>query len=100
MFSQQYAVPESNEPTAGTSSGSGFRTDCFRENWVCGNDVYTVLKMGVALGQITSPKHPAGILVIAVLAAMLVVESGEILQCRLLMRFTKKSVIRWLMLWV
>jgi hypothetical protein len=56
--------------------------------------------MGVALGQITSPKHPAGILVIAVLAAMLVVESGEILQCRLLMRFTKKSVIRWLMLWV
>jgi hypothetical protein len=24
--------------------------------------------MGVALGQITSPKHPAGILVIAVLA--------------------------------
>jgi hypothetical protein len=26
--------------------------------------------MGVALGQITSPKHPAGILVIAVLAAL------------------------------
>jgi hypothetical protein len=58
------------------------------------------VKLGFALGQITSPKHTAGILVIAVLAAMPVVESGEILQCRLLMRFTKKSVTRWLMLWV
>ena len=28
------------------------------------------VQMGVALGQITSPKHPAGILVIAVLAAL------------------------------
>ena len=68
-FSQQYVVPERKGLATGTFAGSEIQTGCFCENWVCrGRNVF-VFNMGVALGQITSPKHLAGILVIAVLAA-------------------------------
>lgn len=69
-FSQQYGVPEQSEPPTGTLAGLDRGPSVSVKTGFAGTVLRIVFNMGVALGQITSPKHPAGILVIAVLAAM------------------------------
>jgi len=52
--------------------------------------------MGVALGLIASPKQSAGKLVIVNRAGD-TADSGEFIQCRLLMKSLRKCVKRWSM---
>jgi len=80
-----------------TSRGAGRRTLFRGKAAITG--VSRRIVLGVALGPITSPKHQAGILVIAVLATQLLADSGEIFQCLLLTKFLTKSGTLWLTLW-